>query len=44
MVAERAVREFFRQTKSTPREDWLSAAQAMSSIDLSTFVESLEKP
>jgi len=43
MLAESAVREFFKQTQSTPREDWLSAAQAMGSIDLSTFIEVLER-
>src|SRR5262245_40571046 len=42
MLAESAVREFFKQTRNTPREDWLSAAQAMGSIDLSMFVEALE--
>ena len=43
MLAESAVREFFRKTRNTPREDWLSAAQAMSTIDLSTFVDVLER-
>jgi hypothetical protein len=37
LLAESAVREFFRQTRSTPREDWRSAAHAMRAIDMSTF-------
>jgi hypothetical protein len=43
MLAESAVRRFFEKTRSTPREDWLSAAQAMSQIDLASLVPVLEK-
>jgi len=37
------VRRFYEETRSTPREDWLTAAQVMSRIDLSDFVSVLEK-
>jgi hypothetical protein len=42
LLGERAVRQFFAETRNTPREDWLSAAQAMSTMDMSTFVDALE--
>ncbi|HET9219006.1 MAG TPA: hypothetical protein VFR18_18625, partial [Terriglobia bacterium] len=43
LMSEEVVRQYFKQTRMTPREDWLSAAQAMRSIDLSTLAGVLEK-
>ena len=43
MLVDSAVREFFKKTKTTPREDWLTSVQAMSAIDLATFMPLLER-
>ena len=42
LMSEDVVRQYFKQTRSTPREDWLSAVQAMRTLDLSTLDGALE--
>jgi hypothetical protein len=43
LLTEHAARQFFAETRNTPKQDWLSSAQALSKLDMSAFVDVLEK-